>query len=199
MIPRTTVNEREDQKKINSLVNISNTKGRDNNSEAKTLIDTKYVRDTKKKENQSQWNKAKTGDPPTNKTEEYMDLKIVITAMKEAMDLDTLFDAIKEVQTKARNLITTARNKNPNNDTNARNMNDNKAEHLANIDNAVKLVKIEIINNALEEAQRKALNMINDTGNRPKPDDTLKILPNTCTTLSQTNPCLACIPTKLSQ
>ena len=43
--------------------------------------------------------------------------------MKEAKDLETLFDTIKEAQKKARNLITTVRNKNPSDATNARNKN----------------------------------------------------------------------------
>ena len=91
---------------------------------------------------------------------------------------------------------------------------------------------MEVLSNTLEETQRKALNMINNTFNRPNPDDIPKILgtatnedrwpaplppggesqtaeggakppvkpsPNTCTTLSRTNPCHACIPAKLSE
>ena len=53
-----------------------------------------------------------------------MNLNTVITAMKEPKDLETLFDAMKEAQKKARNLITTiVRNKNPSDATNARNKN----------------------------------------------------------------------------
>ena len=35
---------------------------------------------------------------------------------------------------------------------------------------------MDIISNALAEAQRKVLNMINNTGNRPNPDDTPMVL-----------------------
>ena len=121
---------------INNLVNTSNAKGRDNNSETKTLISTNHARDIRKKESQPLHDRAKARDPPANKTEEYMNLNIVITAMKEAKGLETLLDAMKEAKKKARNLITTIRNKNPSDATNARNNNDKKAKHLADISNA---------------------------------------------------------------
>ena len=109
-----------------------------------------------------------------------MNLNIVITALKEANNLKTLFDAMKEAQKKDRNLITTTfRNKNPSDATNTSNKNNNKAKYLADIDNALKLVEMDIISNALAEAQRKALNMINDAVNRPNPDDTPMILGTT--------------------
>ena len=53
-----------------------------------------------------------------------MNLNTVITAMKEAKDLETLFDAMKEAQKKARNLSTIVRNKDSSDVTNARNKND---------------------------------------------------------------------------
>ena len=83
---------------------------------------------------------------------------------------------MKEAQKKARNPITIVRNKNTSNAANARNKNTNKAKDLADNDNAIKLIEMEVISNALEEVQRRALNMINNTVNRPNPDDTLKIL-----------------------
>ena len=67
---------------------------------------------------------------------------------------------MKEVQKKARNPITVVRNKNPSNAANARNKNTNKAKDLADNDNAIKLIEMEVISNALEEVQSRALNMI---------------------------------------
>ena len=171
-----TTGSPEARKKINNLVNTSNAKGRDNGSKTKTLIDTNDARDIGKKETQPPPDRAKARDLPANKTEEYMNLNTVITSMKEANDMETLFNAMKEAQKKARNLTTTVRNKNPSDVTNAKNKNDNQAKHQADIDNAVKLIEMEVISNVLEEAQRKALNTINDTVTRLNPDNTSKIL-----------------------
>ena len=108
---------------ITRVANTSNAKGRDTDSQIKTLINTNHARDIGKKETRPPRDRAKAREPPANKTEEYMNLNTVITTMKEVKDMETLFDAMKEAQKKARNLITTVRTKNPSDATNARNKN----------------------------------------------------------------------------
>ena len=105
--------------------------------------------------------------------------------MKEAMDLDTLFDAMKEAHKKARNLITIVRNKNQSNATNARKKNDNKAKHLADINNDRRPPPLP----SGGESQTA------EDGAKPQ----IKPSPSTRITLSQTNPCLACVPAEVSE
>ena len=89
---------------ITRVANTSNAKGRDTNSETKTLININHARNIGKKETQPPHDRAKARDPPNNNTEEYMNVNTVITAMKEVKNLETLCDAMKEAQKKARNL-----------------------------------------------------------------------------------------------
>ena len=65
---------------ITRVANTSNAKGRDTDSETKTLININHARNIGKKETQPPRDRTKARDPPANKTEEYMNLNTVITS-----------------------------------------------------------------------------------------------------------------------